>query len=156
MYEYHLLEGNDPLFSFVTKHGLSYCVAFRKMDFDNPFFDYLYSFDFWETSNQKFSKDDGIGTTISAIIFNFFKINPKCMLHYICDSMDDKHTFRSKLFKKWYDKSNCEGFSKLNIEFEVDEIIRYNLEFIFNLEFYSFEIVKEEVLLQLEDFSSYK
>lgn len=156
MYEYKLLEGNDPLFSFVTKYGLSYCVAFRKMDFDNPFFDSLYSFDFWETNNQKFSKDDRIGDTIIAIIFYFFKTNPNCILHYICDSMDQKHHFRSKLFKKWYDKSNDNSFSKLNIEFEIDEEISYHLEFIFNTDFYSIETVKEKALTQLQEFSNSK
>ena len=156
MYEYKLLEGNDPLFSFVTKYGLSYCVAFRKMDFDNPFFDSLYSFDFWETNNQKFSKDDRISDTIIAIIFYFFKTNPNCILHYICDSMDQKHHFRSKLFKKWYDKSNDNSFSKLNIEFKIDEEISYHLEFIFNTDFYSFETVKEKALTQLQEFSNSK
>ena len=156
MYEYKLLEGNDPLFSFVTKYGLSYCVAFRKMDFDNPFFDSLYSFDFWETNNQKFSKDDRIGDTIIAIIFYFFKTNPNCILHYICDSMDQKHHFRSKLFKKWYDKLNDNSFSKLNIEFKIDEEISYHLEFIFNTDFYSFETVKEKALTQLQEFSNSK
>lgn len=156
MYEYKLLEGNDPLFSFVTKYGLSYCVAFRKMDFDNPFFDSLYSFDFWETNNQKFSKDDRIGDTIIAIIFYFFKTNPNCILHYICDSMDQKHHFRSKLFKKWYDKSNDNSFSKLNIEFKIDEEISYHLEFIFNTDFYSIETVKEKALTQLQEFSNSK
>lgn len=156
MYEYKLLEGNDPLFSFVTKYGLSYCVAFRKMDFDNPFLDSLYSFDFWETNNQKFSKDDRIGDTIIAIIFYFFKTNPNCILHYICDSMDQKHHFRSKLFKKWYDKLNDNSFSKLNIEFKIDEEISYHLEFIFNTDFYSFETVKEKALTQLQEFSNSK
>ena len=156
MYEYKLLEGYDPLFSFVTKYGLSYCVAFRKMDFDNPFFDSLYSFDFWETNNQKFSKDDRISDTIIAIIFYFFKTNPNCILHYICDSMDQKHHFRSKLFKKWYDKSNDNSFSKLNIEFKIDEEISYHLEFIFNTDFYSIETVKEKALTQLQEFSNSK
>jgi hypothetical protein len=98
MYKYDLIEGNCPLFSFSTKHGLNYFVAFRKMDFDNPFFDNLYSFDFWETNNQKFLKDEGIESIIIAIIFEFFRTNPKSPRHYICDSVDEKHTFRRKLF----------------------------------------------------------
>ena len=73
MYKYNLIEGNCPLFSFSTKYGLNYCVAFRKMDFDNAFFEDLYSFDFWETSNQKFLKDDGIEATIIAIVLIFSK-----------------------------------------------------------------------------------
>lgn len=156
MYTYSTLEGNYPLFSFSTKHGLNYYVAFRKMDFDNLFFYNLYSFDFWEINSQKFLKDNAIEATIIKIVIDFFKHNPSCLLHYICDSVDEKHNFRSKLFKKWYDKSNKEGFSKLNIEFKVDEIESYNLEFIFNEAFYTFESVKENVLSQLEEFSNYK
>jgi hypothetical protein len=59
-------------------------------------------------------------------------------------------------FKKWHDKSDNDGFSKLNIEFKVDDIVKYNLEFIFDEEFYTFESVKENVLSQLEEFSNYK
>jgi hypothetical protein len=33
MYEYILKEGVDPLFSFTTKHGLNYFIAFRKDEF---------------------------------------------------------------------------------------------------------------------------
>ena len=38
MYRYKLKEECSPLFSFDTKHGPSYFVSFKKMDFDNPYF----------------------------------------------------------------------------------------------------------------------
>ena len=38
MYQYIIKEGNDPLFTFKTKHGLNYFVAFRKMDFHSERF----------------------------------------------------------------------------------------------------------------------
>ena len=32
MYQYILVEGADPLFTFTTKNGLKYFVAFMKVD----------------------------------------------------------------------------------------------------------------------------
>ena len=41
-------EGNDPLFTFLTKHGLEYYVSFKKMDLENDNFNSLYAIDFGE------------------------------------------------------------------------------------------------------------
>lgn len=38
MYQYIKKEDNDPIFTFTTKHGLNYYVAFKKMALENPFF----------------------------------------------------------------------------------------------------------------------
>ena len=156
MYRYKLVEEINPLFSFDTKHNLSYFVSFKKMDFDNPYFLNLFSLDFWEVHNQKFIKDSLIEDTIIEIIFDFFKIFPNSLLHYVCDSIDNRQNGRSRLFDNWYNKSNSEKFSKLNIEFKIESELNYNLEFIFKSEFYIFEEVKNNVLLQLEEFSNYK
>lgn len=157
MYEYILKEGVDPLFSFTTKHGLNYFIAFRKMDFGNAYFQNLYSVDFWEMGNQKFYKDAKIEITITTIICNYFKSHPNSILHYVCDSMDLKQDYRKRLFDQWYKKFQTKEFSKLNLEYQIqEENINYNLGFIFKNECYEMNEVIENINLQLDEFTSLK
>jgi hypothetical protein len=157
MYQFIKKEDIDPLFTFTTKYGLNYYVAFKKMALENPFFYNLYAIDFGEVDNKKFIKDNLIQTTIIKIIFEFFEQNSNALLHYVCDSLDNKHGFRSKLFDNWYNKSVNEGFSKLDINYEIpNETITYKLEFIFKSEFYNINEVGENTITQLDEFSSYK
>jgi hypothetical protein len=157
MYKYNLKEGNDPLFSFTTKHGLDYFVAFRKMDFGNLYFQNLYSVDFWELNNQKFYKDDTIEITIITIICDYFRSNPSAILHYVCDSMDFKQNFRKKLFDKWYQKYQTVEYSKLNIQYQIpEENIDYNLGFIFKNDSYKIDEVIENINLQFDEFANLK
>lgn len=157
MYSYILKEGDDPLFTFTTKNGLHYYVAFRKMELESNSFHHLYSIDFWEIHHQKFIKDELIGLTIIEIIQTFYLSNPNALLHYICDSSDNKQNSRSKLFDKWYNKSLNETFSKLTINYEIpEEEINYKLEFIFQSNYYNLDELRENVIQQLDDFSNYK
>ena len=157
MYQYVIEEGTDPLFTFKTKFGLKYFVAFRKVDFGISYLQNLYSVDFWEIYNQKFRKDTFIEATIINILADFFESNPNCILHYVCDSADYRQTARSKLFEKWYARYERENFSKLDVNY-VDENnnISYKLEFIFNNEFYEIAKIQHNVISQLAEFSSYK
>ena len=156
-YLYKKEEGESLLFSFNTVHGLEYYVAYRKMNFENDTFKTLFSIDFWEVYNQKFIKDVAIENTIIDIIFDFFSSYPNAMLHYVCDSTDNKQNFRTKLFDKWYNKSVASEFSKLSILYEIpNQIITYKLEFIFKTNFFSIEQLSEDVQNQLDEFSSYK
>ena len=157
MYQYTLEEGFDPLFTFTTKNGLKYFVAFRKMDFGTVYFKNLYSIDFWELYNQKFIKDDWVEKTIITILIKFFQNYPNSILHYVCDSVDLKQNARSKLFDLWYNKSANTGFSKLDLTYVVEqENIEYKLEFIFKTDSYDIAKVQLNVINQMNDFSSYK
>ena len=157
MYRYILEEGSDPLFTFTTKNGLKYFVAFRKIDFGTDYFNKLYSVDFWESYNQKFIKDDLVEKTIISILFGFFQNNPKSILHYVCDSVDSKQNARSKLFDLWYNKSLNEEFSKLELIYKVEkENIEYKLEFVFKTDAYEIAKVQENVIIQMNEFSSFK
>lgn len=73
MYQYVIKEDNDPLFTFTTKYGLNYYVAFKKMELENNYFQNLYSIDFWEVDTKKFIKDNTIETTIIEIIWLWSK-----------------------------------------------------------------------------------
>ncbi len=157
MYQYILEEGLYPLFYFTTKHGLQYFVSFHKMNFDNVFFEKLYSIDFYEANNQKFFNDPLIETTITSIVNDYFKNNPDIVLNYVCDSIDFKQDFRQKLFDKWYRNTQNDEFSKINFQYELErENMIYHLSFIFKTEFYNVEGLIEEVNLQLVEFSSFK
>ena len=157
MYQYILEEGSDPLFTFTTKHGLKYFVAFRKMDFGLDYFTNLYSLDFWESYNQKFVKDEFVEKTIINILFDFFINYPQSILHYVCDSSDLKQNARSKLFDLWYNKSVNEEFSKLDLTYKVQaENIEYKLEFVFKTECYKINELQEIVVNQMNEFSSFK
>jgi Family of unknown function (DUF6169) len=156
-YVYIKKEGENLLFSFTTIHGLEYYVAFREMNFENDNFKSLYSIDFWEIYNQKFIKDVAIENTIIEIIFAFFESNPDALLHYVCGSTDNKQSFRTKLFDKWYNKSVDKEYSKLSIIYEVpNEVMSYKLEFIFKTDVFSIEDIQIKITNQLDDFSSYK
>lgn len=157
MYEYNLKEGVDLLFSFTTKHGLEYIVAFRKMDFGNIYFQNLYSVDFWELNTKKFIKDERIEITIIGIVLHYFQKNPNAVLHYVCDSMDFKQNFRKKLFDKWFQKHQTNDFSKLNIQYPIpEENTIYNLGFIFKNDYYEINQVINNIQLQLDEFTKFK
>lgn len=157
MYQYILEEGRDPLFYFTTKYSLKYFVSFRKMNFDNDFFENLYSVDFGETNNQKFFNDPEIEVTITAIINDYLLTNPNLILYYVCDSVDFKQDFRKKLFDKWYIKTQKNEFSKVNFLYQIpEENVNYHLGFIFKTDYYKLQEVIEKVNLQLEEFTNLK
>ena len=157
MYQYIHEEGSDPLFTFTTKNGSKYFVAFRYMDFGIDYFKNLYSVDFWEVYNQKFIKDELVEKKIITILFDFFQNYPDSILHYVCDSVDLKQNARSKLFDLWYNKSVKDEFSKLDLAYKVEkENIEYKLEFIFKTDSYEITKVQENVVNQMDEFSSFK
>lgn len=157
MYQYILEEGRDPLFHFTTKYGLKYFVSFRKMSFDNAFFENLYSVDFGETNNQKFFNDPEIEITITTIINDYLISNPTLILHYVCDSVDLKQDFRKKLLDKWYLKTQRNEFCKVNFFYQIPlENVNYHLGFIFKTDYYEVEEVIDKLNLQLEEFTSLK
>lgn len=157
MYQYILEEGRDPLFHFTTKHSLKYFVSFRKMNFDNDFFENLYSVDFGETNNQKFFNDPEIETTITKIVNDYLNANPSLILHYVCDSVDFKQDVRNKLFDRWYAKTQRNEFSKVNFLYQIpQEKVNYHLGFIFKTDYFELEEVIEKVNLQLEEFTNLK
>ena len=106
MYEYFKKEGSDPLFIFETKGGLTYYVTFRKMGTESYPLDNLYSLDFFEIENKKGKNDTNISSTILNIITDFISDNNHIVLHYICESIDLKHTFRRRLFSRWFSFTN--------------------------------------------------
>jgi hypothetical protein len=157
MYKYISKEGHDPLFYFTTKYNLEYFVSFQNMNFENDFFENLYSVIFGETTNQKFFKDPDVELTITTILNDYLLKKPNVILHYVCDNVDFKQDFRKKLFDKWYRNTKKNEFSKVNFQYQIpEEDINYHLGFIFKNDFYEFSEVVEKVNLQLEEFANLK
>lgn len=157
MYRYISEEGLSPLFYFITKYNLKYFVSFRKVDFENEYFEKLYFVDFYESNNQKFNNDSGIELTIITIIKDYFKRNPATMISFVCDIVDSKQDFRKRLFDKWYRSYNNSEFSKINFQYETkEENITYHLGFIFYKELYKEDELIEKVNSQLDEFTNLK
>lgn len=90
-------------------------------------------------------------------MFDFIQNYPFSILHYVCDSVDLKQNARSKLFDLWYNKCSNEEFSKLDLTYKVEkENIEYKLEFIFKTDLYDITKVKENIVNQINEFSSFK
>ncbi|MBO9585136.1 MAG: hypothetical protein J7574_13325 [Flavobacterium sp.] len=157
MYQYISEEGLSPLFYFIKKYDLKYFVSFRKVDFENDYFENLFFIDFYESNNQKFYNDPHIETTIITIISDYFKRNPNVIISYVCDIVDYKQDFRKRLFDKWYKNFNDNKFSKINFQYEIENnSITYHLSLIFRSELYKEEELIENVNLQLEEFTNLK
>lgn len=157
MYKYNKEEGSFPLFSFETKYGLVYYIAFQRMDIGNDKLNNLFSMSFWEKDNSKFKKDPEIEETIISIIKDFFNSNPEIILHYVCESSDFKQDFREKLFDKWCKKYQTDDFlnHKINYLFPNQEI-EYKFMFIFKVNYYDLNVLTKNIIDQLEEFKSYK
>lgn len=155
MYAFEQLEDENPLFLFTTDFDLTYLVSFRKEGFENQYFNNLYSVDFSEINTAKNAMDEGVQLTIIEIILNFISTNPQALLHYVCDSTDGRQVGRNKLFTKWFENGYNGVYSKLNLNYQNEEI-NYNLEFLYVSGSYDIKVLKSKVLAQMDDFSKDK
>lgn len=148
MYDYRKEEGSDPLFIFETNYGLTYYVAFRKMGIEKYPLDNLYSLDFDEIDKKKVKNDEEISSTILNIITTFLDDNNHIIVHYICDSLDFRHTFRRRLFSRWFSMMNPPNWIKYDIDIEDSE--DYTLTFIYDSSLYGTELVEPEIILTID------
>ena len=158
MYIYKQIEDENPLFSFVTDSGVKYVLELLKQDFDNEYFKDLYILSFYPDVQEgvKLSNDIKIKATISQIIINFLKQNPKALVHYICDSIDNRQYSRNRLFTKWFNESNTINYySKFNLNYPTVALV-YTLEFLFISENYNIKELEKKVRQQMNAFSDYK
>ncbi len=148
MYKYRKREGNDPLFTFETIHELTFYVAFRYMGAENFPLENLYSLDFGETERNKSPIDQEISITILKIITDFVSENNHIILHYICDSMDNKQDFRDRLFSRWFSITSPKNWNKYDILLENYE--NYRLSFLYNADIYNSRFIEREIILTLD------
>lgn len=158
MYAYKQLEDENPLFSFKTSLGVQYVLELTKDNFGCAYFNNLYSLSFYptNTSSNKIKIDVKIQATISTIILDFLNNNKEALIHYICDSSDNRQYGRNRLFNAWFNQSNTSNaYSKLNINYQTPDII-YTLEFIFFSDSYTNTAIETNVVKQMDAFSEYK
>jgi len=90
---------DDTSFHFLTKEGLDYLVGFAP---DYSFADQgVYQFYLVEKEHRRGRHDADIMRTAIVVIEEFFRTAPNIML-YVCDTSDNLHAVRNRLFIYWF------------------------------------------------------
>lgn len=151
MYNYEKEESaNGTLFTFDTAHGYTFYVSFKSMNIETHPLSNLYSLDFGEINNHKSPNDDCISTTILKIIIDYTTENVDNVIHYVCDSMDNRHQSREKLFSKWFELYSYDNWVRYNINYEIPDSDDCKLYFLYNSDRYAPEFLESEILLTLD------
>ena len=108
----------------------------------------MFDFFFNDPNPQiKNPKDDRISATIKSLLNDFFSQNR--VLIYICDSLDGKGRFRSKVFKDWFrgveDRYRCN-----HLEIDVTDMDPIYGAVIRSNEFQQEELLETEVIQQVD------
>ena len=154
MYTYYKEEGTYPLFTFTTDNNLTYYVAFRDMEQKGYPLENLYSIDFHKVEEGKTQKDKKISLTILQIIFDFILENESLIIYYLCDSMDNKQTYREKLFSKWFALSDTQNWNKFDLTLENQK--DYKMSFLYSSNIYPTELIESEVIRSITSLEGLK
>lgn len=96
---YHVEQLSATSFYFTTNEGLHYLVGFSE---DYSFAESgVYQFYLIEKDHKRGKHDPSILQTATVIIEEFFRYAPGVML-YVCDSSDNLHAVRNRLFQYWF------------------------------------------------------
>jgi len=99
-YKYTLTKDKQA-YEFTTEGGTTYnfyfSLASEHLDKSLPFYNKVHNFSFEPVAEKPKVKDPRIQYTIVHAINSFFS-DRKNILLYICDSIDNKHYCRKKLF----------------------------------------------------------
>lgn len=148
MYEFVKEEGAEgPFYYFKTEFGLTYYVALRKWHQDTYPLNNLYSLDFGEIDSKKGANDSKVSFTILEIIIQFLKVDNSIVLHFLCDSLDQRQLNRKRLFSRWFSICNLDNWIKYDYDFEN---VAYYVSFIYNSQKYETELIEREILLTLD------
>ncbi|MDQ3142037.1 MAG: DUF6169 family protein [Bacteroidota bacterium] len=111
-------------YRFEARNSIIYSIRFERA---NHLFDELCisCFDVFEVSfapntPEKQDFDAKISNTLSLAIFRFVEVMSSAVV-FICDSLDNRHQCRHKLFKRWFIRFNDNGrllFDERTFEFE--------------------------------------
>lgn len=95
-------------YGFKTKYGVLYRVVFTpdQTIWENG----AYEFSIINENSQVSPNDKNVQRTIVAIIEEFFRNNPDILL-YQCETGDNKHAARERLFLKWFSDYAADKYS---------------------------------------------
>jgi len=98
-------------YSFITDTGIRYIAYFLDMSCYGDVFQNIYTFNFESEHNTRTHYDFKVANTIAFIIDKFFTVNTNSLI-FVCDSMDESHMGRHRLFNKWFCKYNDGSLEK--------------------------------------------
>jgi len=141
-------------YKFTTAGGASYEVLFS---LSNEILSgtYLDGADAFHVVVSKITEGDRrrdikVAQTIDSIVDHFFLIKNR-IFFYICDSIDNRHSARFRMFNMWYSKSLLRN-KLLKVDYQIrDEELTYYASFVFDKEndlgeekvLESFEVVRQ-------------
>lgn len=143
-------------YSFYTDNDIWFIVKFSKASqfIDKQYKENIFEFSFDSDNYTKF--DYKVANTLISIVKIFFTNNQN-ILYFICDSSDNRHHGRSRLFKQWFKNNKNSGFDMFKTEIikkDIDvEYLIYSIVHSNNKYFNQIEHDMQEIATE---FSSYK
>lgn len=121
------LEGSAKAnhYYFTSRYGLRYFFHFlpgpEHFSPKDPLQSIIFEFGFGIDAEErlKLPKDSRVKDTVIFHIDRFFE-NKDNVLYYICDSTDNKHYSRKRLFDRWFLKYDNQHFEKHDYSIPVD------------------------------------
>ncbi|MCP4521815.1 MAG: hypothetical protein GY827_09035 [Cytophagales bacterium] len=140
MYEYHKIEGDEslPSFLFKTDNKYQYLIRFEEFYFPLDFglgesvvvveFDYAD-----QNGNSRYDKscvknipDNKIAPTIAKILEEVCLNYPNYILFFQCDNTENEGAIRQRLFQYWFNVYNClPNYKKYNREIRYENTYCY-------------------------------
>ena len=104
-------------FVFETNQKIFYKLGFIPINLfpEKEYSRFVYEFSI-TTETEKRIHDPLVRNTIFAILSEFCS-EPNNIIYYTCDSLDDKHLYRNRLFNKWFDDLTPDNFTKVDQKF---------------------------------------
>jgi hypothetical protein len=143
-------------YSFVTDKGIWYFVTLfsAKQFINKPYSENIFEFSF--TADVIGAFDNRISNTIISIVKIFFT-NKQNILYFICDSSDNRHHGRAKLFVKWFEKHSDNGFEMFDTQIIQKELgIEYFIYTIAHTDNKHFNDIANDIVELQKEFISYK
>lgn len=93
----------DGIFRFATDHAIQYSARFLEMPLpaDSQLAGLVFDFSFFPDELPAGPEDARVAATLFLLIRRFFETHWERILLYICESNDEKHFVRQRLFTRW-------------------------------------------------------
>ncbi|GAB3635038.1 hypothetical protein GCM10027422_06280 [Hymenobacter arcticus] len=114
----------DGIFRFTTDHAIPYSARFLEMPLpaDVQLAGLVFDFSFFPDGPTVGPEDARVAATLFYLIWRFFETQRAYILLYICESSDEKHFARQRLFTRWRLVNDRVGqFQQLPIEITASE-----------------------------------